>query len=177
MKIARKILKDDKGMGGIDTILIFFAILLLAVVTISLLFSTGGALQKKAANASKLATTASSEEERLNEYICSTQIGMVWDNSTKTCMPTGSTGTGLAVLTTISVTDAIVNVGTTQTMSATTEDQFGNSINVTVTWSSSIPAVGTIDANSGLFTGVAAGRTLITASNGNVSGTGLVTVI
>ncbi len=87
------------------------------------------------------------------------------------------------VLTTITVTPAIASLtaGGSQTFTAAGFDQFGAPIAISpaVVWSSSDTAVGTIDATTGAFNALAAGRTTITAMNGTsgtVSGTATVTV-
>ena len=86
------------------------------------------------------------------------------------------------VLTTITVSPSTSSklVGGTQTFTAAGQDQNGASITISpaVVWSSSDPAVGTIDS-AGVFTALAAGTTTITATNGiggTVSGTASVTV-
>ncbi len=88
-----------------------------------------------------------------------------------------------AVLTTITVTPATASLtaGGSQTFTAAGFDQSGAPIAISpaVVWSSSNPAVGTIDATTGLFNALAAGRTTITAKNGTsgtVSGTATLTV-
>ncbi len=80
-------------------------------------------------------------------------------------------------LTTITVTPATASVvvGGTQIFTAESKDQFGNAIAATVTWSSSNPNVGNINA-AGVFTAVAAGTATITAANGSISGTAILTV-
>src|SRR5574341_1050039 len=81
------------------------------------------------------------------------------------------------VLTTITVTPATASVivGGTRTFAASTLDQLGNPIAATVIWSSSNQNVGTVDA-AGVFTALAAGTAVITATDGTVSGTATVTV-
>jgi len=84
------------------------------------------------------------------------------------------------VLTTIAVAPATASIaaGATQQFTATARDQNGNlmSPQPAFTWSSSGTAVATINSSSGLATGVAAGSTGITATNGTVSGTASLTV-
>ncbi|MBI4337380.1 MAG: Ig-like domain-containing protein [Chloroflexi bacterium] len=67
--------------------------------------------------------------------------------------------------------------GASQQFTAVTRDQFGNPIPAVVVWSSSDPAVGTIDSATGLFLAVAPGVTTVTATSGAVSGSALVTVM
>lgn len=83
-----------------------------------------------------------------------------------------------AVLSAIAVSPGSITViaGNTETFTATPKDQFGNPIAATVTWSSSNPSAGTIDA-AGVFTALAAGTTTITAASGGISGQVKVTVI
>jgi hypothetical protein len=87
------------------------------------------------------------------------------------------TPTPTPVLTKIKVSPATatLDVNGTQAFTATTLDQNNNTVNATVTWSSSNTTVGTIDA-AGSFMALAAGTTTITATNGTVSGTASVTV-
>lgn len=89
----------------------------------------------------------------------------------------GSDKPVLPVLATITVSPATASVeaGKNQVFSASTLNQFGNSISATITWSSSDPTVGTIDS-TGLFKAVSAGTTTITAENGTVNGTATATV-
>ncbi|WP_220682808.1 Ig-like domain-containing protein [Methanofollis formosanus] len=62
------------------------------------------------------------------------------------------------------------------TFTATGYDQFGDEISpVLVTWSSTVPSVGTIDEN-GLFTGRGEGTTIVRATNGSVSGNATVVI-
>lgn len=70
---------------------------------------------------------------------------------------------------TISTDSRLLNKDETAQLTATVKNQLGGTIsNVDgLTWNSSAPAVGTIDAN-GLFTAVAAGTTSITASLGEL---------
>ena len=71
-------------------------------------------------------------------------------------------------------TSLIVGNGTIFT--ASTLDQFGNSIYATVTWSSNDINVGTIDQN-GVFLAISPGITTITAYNGNIVGVAMVNVM
>ncbi len=87
------------------------------------------------------------------------------------------------VLTTVMVTPATASVATggdTLQLTASPKDQFGNAISATVTFSSSNPAMATVN-NSGLVTGVASGTVTITATamNGSitVTGTSVITVV
>lgn len=68
-------------------------------------------------------------------------------------------------------------VGETQTFAASPKDQYGDSISATVTWSSSNETVGTVNSNTGDFTALVAGTTMINATNGSVTGTAIVFVI
>lgn len=63
---------------------------------------------------------------------------------------------------TVSPSSASVAVGATQRFSAAASDATGASVTTTYTWSSTNPAVATVDA-TGLATGVAAGTTVIRA--------------
>jgi hypothetical protein len=69
-------------------------------------------------------------------------------------------------------------IGETLQFTASGTDAGSNVVTPGVTWSSSDTSVGTIDAKTGLFTGVAAGTTNITASLGGVTSNSItVTVI
>ncbi|MHB1312023.1 MAG: Ig-like domain-containing protein [Gemmatimonadaceae bacterium] len=57
-----------------------------------------------------------------------------------------------------------VNVGATLALNASPRDQNGNLMAATVTWTSSAPGFATINATTGVVTGVAAGSTNITAT-------------
>jgi len=59
----------------------------------------------------------------------------------------------------------VLSVGETQTFAARLSDLAGNSVEGKVTWSSSDPAIATVDAN-GVVTAVAPGQTVIGASCG-----------
>jgi uncharacterized protein YjdB len=81
-------------------------------------------------------------------------------------------------LTTINVTPLTpsVLVGATQQFTGATLDQNGAAFTATVAWTSSNPAIGTINSSTGLFTAVASGTTTITATSGAVSGNTMATV-
>lgn len=68
-----------------------------------------------------------------------------------------------------------VSAGQTRKFFSVSKDQFGKQMQSTVTWTSSDPGVGIID-NSGLFTAISSGTTIITASSGTISKTATVTV-
>ena len=77
---------------------------------------------------------------------------------------------------TVSPSPVTLKVDDTQQFMATVTDQNGNPMSgVVIAWTSSNPAVGTIDAN-GLFTAVADGDTLVNATADSVTGTASVTV-
>lgn len=87
--------------------------------------------------------------------------------------------TELPVLTEIIVTPAtaVLSVGGIQTFNAVPKDQFGNAFPAIVTWNSSNPTVGTINATTGVFTANASGTTTINATNGSIVGNATVTVV
>ncbi|HSU16257.1 beta strand repeat-containing protein [Longimicrobium sp.] len=85
--------------------------------------------------------------------------------------------TGIVGQVVVSPASDSVNVGETKQFTATLLDLHGNPVTgPTVTWTSSNPAVATIDA-TGLATGVDAGTVTITASIGYASGTATLKVI
>ncbi len=103
-------------------------------------------------------------------------------NTTITASSGSISGTAIVtvpepVLTSINVSPetGLVATGTTERFVSETRDQNNHSMAVTVTWSSSDKAVGTIDS-TGEFTALAVGTTTITASSGSVSGKAIVTV-
>jgi uncharacterized protein YjdB len=78
---------------------------------------------------------------------------------------------------TVSLSASTIQVGQSETVSASGADQNGASISVgSVTWSSSSPAVASVSA-AGAITAVAAGQTIITAAAGIKSGQSTLTVI
>lgn len=85
---------------------------------------------------------------------------------------------GLPVLSNIIISplNPSVAINTDQQFSATPLDQYGNPIAATVTWSSSNTYVGIIDPNTGMFSALRTGTSVITASSGNISKTTTVTV-
>ena len=82
------------------------------------------------------------------------------------------------VLTTITISPTTVSImaGNALIFTATTLDQFGNHFPTTITWNSLDTNIGTINQN-GIFVAISAGNTIITASNGNISGIAIVNVI
>ncbi|HBB37430.1 MAG: Ig domain protein, group 2 domain protein [Candidatus Moranbacteria bacterium GW2011_GWC1_45_18] len=70
----------------------------------------------------------------------------------------------------------LISSGTTRQFSTETLDQYGNPINVFVTWSSDNQSVGTVDPISGLLTGIAPGTANVTAASGSISGSAPFTV-
>ncbi len=86
--------------------------------------------------------------------------------------------TAPSVLTSIVVTPAnqIMQVGNSTNYTATARDQYGNLMNVAITWSGSNATVGSISV-TGEFTAQAIGTAKITATNGSISGNSSVTVI
>ncbi len=87
------------------------------------------------------------------------------------------TAPGTSALTTIKVSPPkkSLKVNGTQTFTATAFDQLGNIISAIFTWVSSNPTVGTVDS-TGKFTALSAGTTTITASNGTINGSAIVSV-
>lgn len=88
------------------------------------------------------------------------------DDGTEPCVP---------VSVTVSPSDASLEVGATQQLSATPRDA-GGSVCGSVNWSSSNTAVATC-SGSGLVTGVAPGTATISATAGSQSGTASITVL
>jgi alpha-tubulin suppressor-like RCC1 family protein/uncharacterized protein YjdB len=70
-----------------------------------------------------------------------------------------------------------VKVGATAALAATVKDEEGNVLNGrAVVWSSSAPAIATVDAASGIVTGVAIGTATMTATSEGKAGSTTVTV-
>ena len=80
------------------------------------------------------------------------------------------TGAQNAVLTSVIIgppsggVGRVVAVGSTVQLTASPQDQSGNAIAATVTWSSSATSVATVDQSSGLVRGVAMGTATISVS-------------
>ena len=76
----------------------------------------------------------------------------------------------------VSPGDATLNIGGEKQFTGAAYDQYASEMSdIVFTWASSDETVGNIDA-SGLFTALAAGKTVIMAKNGGVQGTASVTV-
>lgn len=98
----------------------------------------------------------------------------------------GGLGTALVVtvnvasLSSIAITpvNPSITVGGTQQFTATGTYSDGSTANITssVSWTSGTPAAATINASTGLATGVADGSSVITATSGSVSGNTTLTV-
>lgn len=85
-------------------------------------------------------------------------------------------GGGTLSTITVSPGAADLTVGGTQQFAGTGRDGLGTPMSgISFTWTSGNETVGTIDGN-GLFTALAAGSTMVTASAGSVTGTATVTV-
>lgn len=78
---------------------------------------------------------------------------------------------GPVALLVISPDTAVVDSAAPRSFEALVEDAFGNEVPDTVVWSSSNPAVATVDPATGEATGVAPGTTLIIATAGAVADT------
>jgi alpha-tubulin suppressor-like RCC1 family protein len=78
---------------------------------------------------------------------------------------------------TVSPNAPAIRVAATVAMSATVKDDEGNELTGrAVAWTTSAPAIATIDANTGMVTGVAAGVATLTATSEGKSGSTTVTV-
>jgi uncharacterized protein YjdB len=80
-------------------------------------------------------------------------------------------------LTTIAISPPSISLtaGETQTFTASPKDQDGAAFLATVTWTSSNTTVGTVN-DSGNFTALAPGTSMVNSTNGSVIGTAIVTV-
>jgi hypothetical protein len=81
-------------------------------------------------------------------------------------------------LNSINVTPDTINLvaGETQNFISSPKDQYGDTISVSVAWSSSNETVGTVNPITGDFNALVAGTTMVNATNGSVTGTAVVTV-
>ncbi len=79
--------------------------------------------------------------------------------------------TGPLATITVAPSSPTIAANATQQFTATGADADGHPVTATFTWSSSAPTVATIDAVTGLATGIAAGDATITATSGTVVGT------
>lgn len=77
---------------------------------------------------------------------------------------------------TVSPQDKTITIGKSQQYLAYPIDQYGNSINVAISWENSNDSVGLID-NNGLFESIKAGTTKITARSGVISGSTSITIL
>jgi uncharacterized protein YjdB len=78
----------------------------------------------------------------------------------------------------ISPPSAALGVGQTRQLSAVRRDAYGNPIlQRSISWTTSDPAIATVDAGSGLVTGVAAGSVTIAATSERKVASALVTVV
>ncbi|RZN36639.1 MAG: hypothetical protein EF813_06800 [Methanosarcinales archaeon] len=76
----------------------------------------------------------------------------------------------------VSPASVTLDIGGKQQFAGTAYDQYGKEITgITLTWTSSSETVGTVD-ETGLFTVIAAGGTVVTVENGGITGTADVTV-
>ncbi len=88
----------------------------------------------------------------------------------------GGAGGPVATVT-VTPNPGAVAIGSTRAFSAVPKDAGGATVTTTIAWSSSDPTVATIDASSGVATGVALGTTTITATAANgITGTAVLTV-
>jgi tripartite motif-containing protein 71 len=83
------------------------------------------------------------------------------------------------VLTSIDVSPPSISltVGDIQSFTAEPKDQYGNPFAATVTWKSDNTTVGTVDPGTGEFNALAAGTTMVNATNGSITGSAYLTVI
>ncbi|VVB85508.1 3',5'-cyclic adenosine monophosphate phosphodiesterase CpdA [uncultured archaeon] len=89
--------------------------------------------------------------------------------------PTPTPMTALIITSITVLSSIVIPAGKTQAFAA--KDQNGNDITARVTWNSSDSSVGTIDQNTGVFTALKAGGTVLTATSGSVSGSAIVNVV
>lgn len=71
---------------------------------------------------------------------------------------------------TVSPTTLSIEANNSSIFTASPKDQFGDPFPTTVTWNSSNTSIGTIGPSTGIFTAIAQGSTIITATSGTVSG-------
>ncbi len=90
----------------------------------------------------------------------------------------GGGGAGGPVATvTVTPNPAAVAIGSTRAFTALPKDASGATVTTTFTWTSSDPAVATIDAASGVASGLTVGTTTVTATAANgIAGTSVLTV-
>ncbi len=84
---------------------------------------------------------------------------------------------GPVALLVISPDTAVADSAAPRTFEALVEDAFGNEVEDTIVWSSSNPAVATVDATTGEATGIGPGMTLIIATAGTVTDTAELNVL
>ncbi|MCX9025581.1 MAG: PGF-pre-PGF domain-containing protein [Candidatus Methanoperedens sp.] len=98
-----------------------------------------------------------------------------WVNNTQT---TSSYPPPASVLATITVSPSAATVasGASKAFTATAKDQYGNTMSVSISWTSSNTTVGTVGP-TGVFTANKTGTSTIKAASGSVSGSSTVTVV
>jgi plastocyanin len=69
-----------------------------------------------------------------------------------------------------------VNVGESVTLTATARNSAGTPVSATFAWATGQPSIATVNASTGVVTGVAVGTASITASAGGFTGTRIMTV-
>lgn len=106
----------------------------------------------------------------------SASAGTVSDTTTVTVTTAGN----IPVLSSIVVDPSALTIpaGGTRSFTASGLDQFGNAINISspIAWTSSNPAVGTINVSTGFFAAMGAGSTQVKAVSGAIEGSAGVTV-
>ncbi|HMG69747.1 MAG TPA: Ig-like domain-containing protein, partial [Gemmatimonadaceae bacterium] len=112
--------------------------------------------------------------------------GVAAGSATITATSEGKSGTSAITVTATSVPVATVTVdptsasivtGVTQQLTATTTDAAGNTLTGrNIAWTSDVGSVATVDASTGLVTGVGSGTATITATSEGKSGTAVITV-
>jgi len=88
----------------------------------------------------------------------------------KSTIATVTTETPVLTTITVSPTTLPIEIGNSNIFTALPKDQFGDPFPTTVIWGSSNTNIGTIDSLTGIFTAIAQGSTIITATSGIISG-------
>ena len=111
---------------------------------------------------------------RISAVVLLIGLASCGDSGSGIQIPGSSPGAVAAV--TVSPSSASIQVGLTVQMAATVVDGQGNEVSGDVSWTSSDPAVASVDSG-GLVTGLVAGTATITATINTISGGAIVTVV
>lgn len=141
--------------------------------TVSISTSTTGAIIRYTKDGTVPTETSPTYSGTITVSSTTTLKARAWKTGFTPSSTTTATYTiGAPVLSSITISPESVSmvVGSSRTFTAYPKDQNGNPITTAVTWTSSNKLAGTI-SNSGVFTSLAEGTTIITAASGSITDT------